>query len=73
MSEVDMDQAQEADNRLRQQAIDRARRAMNQNATGREDCIDCGEMIPEGRRKAVPGCIRCVECAKLNERLREGL
>lgn len=28
----------------------------------RSDCIDCGEDIPEGRRKAVPGCVRCVKC-----------
>ncbi|MEW6670212.1 MAG: TraR/DksA C4-type zinc finger protein [Thermodesulfobacteriota bacterium] len=25
-------------------------------------CIDCGETIPEARRLAVPGCIRCREC-----------
>ena len=25
-------------------------------------CDDCGCRIADGRRKAVPGCIRCVEC-----------
>lgn len=25
-------------------------------------CRDCGEEIPERRRRAVPGCTRCVDC-----------
>lgn len=25
-------------------------------------CEDCGEEIPEARRRAVPGCARCVRC-----------
>lgn len=25
-------------------------------------CVDCGEEIPAGRRKAVPGVRRCVAC-----------
>jgi len=29
---------------------------------GREICIDCKDPIPEARRKAVPGCDRCVQC-----------
>jgi phage/conjugal plasmid C-4 type zinc finger TraR family protein len=28
----------------------------------REICEDCGVTIPEARRRAVPGCIRCVAC-----------
>ena len=27
-----------------------------------DECEDCGEEIPEGRRKALPGCTRCVPC-----------
>ena len=27
-------------------------------------CIDCGDEIPEKRLKAVPGCLRCIECQK---------
>ncbi|MCG8635432.1 MAG: TraR/DksA C4-type zinc finger protein [Desulfobacterales bacterium] len=34
----------------------------------RTECEDCGEDIPEARRKAVPGCVRCVNCESLNER-----
>lgn len=25
-------------------------------------CIDCGEIIPLARRKAMPGCMRCFDC-----------
>lgn len=25
-------------------------------------CIGCGETIPEARRRAIPGCERCVTC-----------
>ena len=28
-----------------------------------EDCMDCGEPIPEARRIAVPGVKLCTECA----------
>lgn len=31
-------------------------------------CIDCGEEIPEKRRRAVPGCRRCIDCQTLFER-----
>ena len=27
-------------------------------------CEDCGEVIPEKRRKAVPGCLRCIGCQR---------
>lgn len=25
-------------------------------------CEECGDVIPEGRRKAIPGCTLCVNC-----------
>ncbi len=28
----------------------------------REDCEECGELIPEARRKAVPGVRFCIAC-----------
>lgn len=31
-------------------------------------CVDCGEPIPESRLKAIPGCVRCVECQADYER-----
>lgn len=32
-------------------------------------CVDCGIEIPEGRRLHAPGCIRCVACQFLAERV----
>lgn len=26
-------------------------------------CVECGEPIPEGRRRALPGVKHCIECA----------
>lgn len=33
----------------------------------REMCLDCEAPIPEARRKAVPGCQRCVDCQEDQE------
>jgi len=33
-------------------------------------CSDCEEEIPEARRRAVPGCRRCVDCQSLHENWR---
>lgn len=30
-------------------------------------CLDCEEPIPEARRKAVPGCQYCIDCAEERE------
>lgn len=30
----------------------------------RDDCAECGDEIPEGRRVAVPGVQNCVQCAE---------
>lgn len=37
-------------------------------AKGGELCEGCGEEIPDARRKAVPGCTRCVSCQTEAER-----
>jgi len=29
---------------------------------GSAECVECGETIPEGRRRAVPGATTCVHC-----------
>lgn len=33
----------------------------------RSDCLECGEPIPEPRRKALPGVQLCVDCQQLKE------
>jgi phage/conjugal plasmid C-4 type zinc finger TraR family protein len=32
-------------------------------------CEDCGRIIPKKRRKAVPGCTRCIGCQAAFEKL----
>ncbi|WP_400636994.1 TraR/DksA C4-type zinc finger protein [Pseudomonas aeruginosa] len=32
------------------------------------ECRECGDVIPHARREAVPGCVRCIECAGYHER-----
>jgi phage/conjugal plasmid C-4 type zinc finger TraR family protein len=34
----------------------------------RVECLDCGDKIPAERRRAVPGCRRCVDCETVNEK-----
>ncbi|OAB58819.1 hypothetical protein AY599_20130 [Leptolyngbya valderiana BDU 20041] len=43
---------------------DAVRRARSRLAQGpsREECEECGEAIPEARRKAIPGVRYCVAC-----------
>jgi len=49
-------------------------RQLNRPAPGasRTECEDCGETIPEARRKAVPGCVRCVACETEQEKQQSG-
>ncbi|MBM9605953.1 TraR/DksA family transcriptional regulator [Desulfopila inferna] len=68
------DRAQELDAVFREQALAIHKRAASQGTgTARTICVDCDEKIPQARRIAVPGCLRCVECATLYERLKGGL
>jgi len=42
-------------------AVKRARSELSQGES-RKDCMECGERIPEARRKAVPGVRLCIQC-----------
>lgn len=44
-----------------QDAVERARSKLH-HGESLEHCEDCGEPIPEARRRAVPGVRRCVAC-----------
>jgi len=46
-------------------AIDKAR--ANRGKT-RETCLECGGIIPQARREAVPGCDLCINCQREFER-----
>lgn len=49
-------------------AVPYIRRALEKIEEGTYgQCDDCGEAIPEGRLRAVPGAIRCVTCQRERE------
>lgn len=37
-------------------------RARMPTGPGRELCLECGDAIPEARRRAMPGAVTCVSC-----------
>lgn len=65
MSAEIIDQANELEELQREAAI--ARHRINHNAVSATHCCDCGDEIPDLRRKAVAGCQRCAECQEEEE------
>ena len=59
MDEVDYAQARS--DLFLDQALEKARSSLA-NGLGVDFCVDCGEPIPSARRRAVPGCVRCIDC-----------
>ncbi|MBU1565568.1 MAG: TraR/DksA C4-type zinc finger protein [Proteobacteria bacterium] len=56
------DRAQKLDAFYRTQALSRRKRLPEPTMTITTTCTDCDEEIPEGRRLAAPGCVRCRDC-----------
>ena len=57
------DLSQDFDARFREQALEEQRRkSMIPNGPQVEDCVECGDQIPEKRIAAYRGCIRCACC-----------
>ncbi len=54
------DEAERATIRVEEQVA--LARSLLPTGPGSLTCIDCGELIPEARRKAMPGTRLCVEC-----------
>ncbi|WP_265101898.1 TraR/DksA family transcriptional regulator [Citrobacter freundii] len=54
----------DAASELTQQRIEMAVAAhrLNHSAVSATHCEECGDLLPEARRKAYPGCTMCVEC-----------
>ncbi|EPH3179276.1 TraR/DksA family transcriptional regulator [Citrobacter braakii] len=54
----------DAASELTQQQIEMAVAAhrLNHSAVSATHCVECGDNLPEARRKAYPGCTMCVEC-----------
>ena len=42
-------------------------RSRLKSGPGRRNCADCGESIPEARRRAVPGVTLCVACQEAQD------
>ncbi|MFZ2611489.1 TraR/DksA family transcriptional regulator [Raoultella planticola] len=60
-----IDQANELEELQHEAAI--ARHRINHNAVSATHCCDCGDEIPDLRRKAVAGCQRFAECQEEEE------
>jgi phage/conjugal plasmid C-4 type zinc finger TraR family protein len=62
----EIDRAQANDEFFRELALKAVERRASSDERGktdeRRDCVDCGSLIPAARRRAVPGCVRCVAC-----------
>lgn len=66
------DQASELEQIARDYAITTQQRKFSElkTAPGAEtalDCLEYGNEIPEPRRQALPGIMRCIECQQLEE------
>ncbi|WP_409529435.1 TraR/DksA C4-type zinc finger protein [Serratia sp. PL3] len=40
---------------------------VNNNPSAAHECDECGEEIPEARRRTVPGVRLCIDCKELEE------
>jgi phage/conjugal plasmid C-4 type zinc finger TraR family protein len=50
----------------RDASLARIRRALSKPGDGASHC-SCGAVIPEARRKALPGVVTCIDCARRAE------
>jgi phage/conjugal plasmid C-4 type zinc finger TraR family protein len=64
----DGDRGQRITEKLRAWAVDMQLQRPRENHESLRQCIECGEAIEEARRKAQPGCTRCVECQAFYEK-----
>lgn len=63
MDEIDI--AQEISEQRQNDYIASIRRSLEKE--GSDECVDCGEPIPAGRRRAMPNAERCVKCQEVFE------
>lgn len=55
-----IDQASALEEMMRDHAIQAHR--LNHSAVSATHCEECGDLLPEARRKAYPGCTMCIDC-----------
>jgi phage/conjugal plasmid C-4 type zinc finger TraR family protein len=60
-----IDAAQELEYRLRTQSLACHRVRVAELVL--ENCVECGEPIPDARRKALRGALRCISCQTAHE------
>ncbi len=53
---------------LAENALHAVRQNLYTSSESATECEDCGEEIPEARRKAMPGVFQCVHCRELFEK-----
>jgi len=63
------DRAFDFEEEFRADRLRMLQRAAALDAPGNVLCADCGEEIPESRRRALPSAIRCIECQAWAESL----
>ncbi|EDW1420437.1 TraR/DksA family transcriptional regulator [Salmonella enterica subsp. enterica] len=61
-----IDQASALEETMRDHAIQAHR--LNHSAVSATHRVECGDNLPEARRKAYPGCTMCVSCQDDAER-----
>jgi len=64
----DIDRAQAINEQFLEKVLDDHQRNMPKGES-LTHCEDCEEEIPEARRQAVPGCLRCIGCQNDHEKL----
>ena len=69
MSDI-CDQADDVIEETRNRALAHIPRYTGISAT---ECVGCGELIPEGRRVAIPGVTRCTPCAEREALAKKGV
>ena len=56
------DRASEQEAKFLRQAMTVQRKQSQVQEESMNECLECGEPIPEARRIAAKGCVRCVAC-----------
>lgn len=67
----DADRAQERQAAANAESLAKQSRQAQLDLPGNEICADCGEPIPEERRRALPSAHRCVGCQAFAERVEQ--
>lgn len=52
---------------LSENGVQAAREALPDGSITYMQCLECGDDIPEARRKAMPGCKYCVACQQYHD------